>query len=261
MKVFTPANSTPPLAPDEVARASGAVKNPSFVAIHPTKRFLYAVSEVADYKDTGSGAVTAFALDPASGRLTALNHQSSTSAGPCHVVVDPTGKNVLVANYGGATAAAPPIGTDGRLAPATSTVRHEGKSVNASRQEAPHPHSINLDPAGRFAFVADLGLDKVMIYRFDPAKGMLTANDPPSAAVPAGSGPRHFAFHPERQVCLCDQRIGLDRDGLQIRRHARPARSDRHDQHAAGRLSGRKHHGRGAGPPVGQVLVRLESWA
>jgi 6-phosphogluconolactonase len=175
---------------------SGAVKNPSFVAIHPSKRFLYAVSEVADYKDSGSGAVTAFALDSSTGKLSVLNHQSSTSAGPCHVVVDRQGKNALVANYGGATAAVLPIAGDGKLAPASSTVHHEGHSVDASRQEAPHPHSINLDPAGRFAFVADLGLDKVMIYRLDPVAGTLTANDPPAASVPPGSGPRHFAFHP-----------------------------------------------------------------
>jgi 6-phosphogluconolactonase len=179
--------------------ASGNVKNPSFVAIHPNHRFLYAVSEVGDYKDTGSGAVTAFTLDPATGKLTALNHQSSTSAGPCHVVVDRQGKNALVANYGGATAAVLPIGNDGKLAPASSTVRHAGKSVDPGRQEGPHPHSINLDAANHFAFVADLGLDKVVIYRFDPAKGTLTANDPPSVAVPPGSGPRHFAFHPNGQ--------------------------------------------------------------
>jgi 6-phosphogluconolactonase len=89
-----------------------------------------------------------------------------------------------------------PIAADGKLAPASSIVRHTGSSVDRARQEAPHPHSINLDPAGRFAFVADLGLDKVFVYRFDPAKGTLTANDPPSVSVAPGSGPRHFAFHP-----------------------------------------------------------------
>ena len=172
------------------------VKNPSFLAIHPTKRFLYVVSEVDDYHDSGIGAVTAFALDPDTGRLTALNHESSTNAGPCHLVVDREGKNVLVANYDGATAAVLPIGADGKLAPASSIVRHTGSSVDASRQEGPHPHSINLDAAGRFAFVADLGLDKVLMYRFDPVRGALTANEPPSVSVAPGSGPRHFAFHP-----------------------------------------------------------------
>jgi 6-phosphogluconolactonase len=175
---------------------TGEVKNPSFLAIHPSKRFLYSVSEVGDYSDTGSGAITAFTLDSQGGRLKMLNHQSSTSGGPCHLVVDRAGKNVLVANYGGATAAVLPIGADGKLAPASSTVRHAGSSVDRSRQEAPHPHSINLDPAGRFAFVADLGLDKVLVYRFDSENGTLAANDPPSVSVAPGSGPRHFAFHP-----------------------------------------------------------------
>ncbi|HVU88364.1 MAG TPA: lactonase family protein [Pirellulales bacterium] len=176
--------------------ASGNVKGPSFVAIHPNHKFLYAVSEVADYKDSNTGAVTSFALDPATGKLTPLNHQSSTSAGPCHLVVDRQGKNVLVANYGGGTAAVLPIGADGKLAPASSTARLTGSSVNKSRQEAPHAHSINLDAANHFAFVADLGTDKVMVYRFDPAKGTITPNDPPSVAVEPGSGPRHFTFHP-----------------------------------------------------------------
>lgn len=176
--------------------ASGNVKGPSFVAVHPKHKFLYAVSEVADYKESNTGAVTSFTLDPATGKLAPLNHQSSTSAGPCHLVVDRQGKNVLVANYGGATAAVLPIGPDGKLAPASSTVRHTGSSVDKSRQEAPHPHSINLDAANRFAFVADLGTDKVMVYRFDPVKGTLTPNDPPSVSVEPGSGPRHFVFHP-----------------------------------------------------------------
>ncbi len=176
--------------------ASGNVKGPSFVALHPNHKFLYAVSEVADYKDSNTGAVTSFTLDPVTGKLAPLNHQSSTSAGPCHLVVDRQGKNVLVANYGGATAAVLPIGTDGKLAPASSSVRHTGSSVDQGRQEAPHPHSINLDAANRFAFVADLGTDKVIIYRFDPAQGTLTPNDPPSVSVEPGSGPRHFVFHP-----------------------------------------------------------------
>jgi 6-phosphogluconolactonase len=112
------------------------------------------------------------------------------------LVVDPAGKNVLVANYGGGSVAVLPIEADGRLQPASSFVQHEGKSVNPRRQEAPHAHSINLDPAAKFAAVADLGLDKVLVYRFDPNEGRLVPNDPPHASVAAGAGPRHFAFHP-----------------------------------------------------------------
>jgi 6-phosphogluconolactonase len=111
-------------------------------------------------------------------------------------VVDAAGKNVLVANYGGGSVCVLPIGPDGKLAAASSSIQHRGSSVNKDRQEAPHAHSINLDPANKFAFAADLGLDQVVIYRFDGAKGLLTANDPPAAAVAPGNGPRHFAFHP-----------------------------------------------------------------
>jgi 6-phosphogluconolactonase len=172
-------------------RLAGEVKNPSFVALHPGGKHLYAVSEVG-----GTGAVVAFAIDGKTGMLKELNHQPAGGAGPCHLVVDKLGRNVLVANYGGGSVSAIPIGEDGRLEKPTSVIQHRGSSVNKSRQSEPHAHSINLDPAGRFAFAADLGLDKVLIYRFDASQGTLTANDPPSASVAAGSGPRHFAFHP-----------------------------------------------------------------
>jgi 6-phosphogluconolactonase len=172
------------------------VANPSFVAIHPNHRFLYAVSEVNDASGKKGGAVTAFAIDPKTGCLTRLNHELTGGNGPCHLVVDKQGKNVLVANYGSGCACVLPIHEDGKLGEATDSVQHHGSSVDKDRQEGPHAHSINLDPSNRFAFVADLGLDKVMVYRFDPAKGTIKPNDPPSAAVAPGSGPRHFAFHP-----------------------------------------------------------------
>ncbi len=140
--------------------------------------------------------MSAFRIEPASGRLELLNQQSSGGAGPCHVTVDPTGRNALVANYGGGSVSVLPLGDDGKLGPASAFVQHQGSSVNPRRQQGPHAHSINLDPAGRFAFVADLGLDKIMVYRFDAAAGTLTPNDPAWAAVAPGSGPRHFAFHP-----------------------------------------------------------------
>ncbi len=168
------------------------VKSPSFLAVHPNRKFLYSVNET----DGNQGSVSALEIDPKSGKLTLLNQQSSQGAGPCHLVVDKSGRSVLVANYGGGSVAALPVSADGRLAPAASTVQHSGKSVNPSRQEGPHAHSINVDPTNRFAVAADLGLDKVLVYRFDPATSRLEANDPPSASVKGGSGPRHFAFHP-----------------------------------------------------------------
>ncbi|MBM3888899.1 MAG: lactonase family protein [Verrucomicrobia bacterium] len=170
--------------------------NPSFLAIHPNRRFLYAVGETGTFAGKQTGMVSAFAIDRATGKLTLLNKQSTGGPGPCHVTVDHTGKCVLVANYGGGSCASLPIKDDGSLGEAGSVIQHEGSSVNPKRQTGPHAHSINVSPDNRFAFVADLGLDKMMVYKLDPAKATLTPNDPAFAAVPPGSGPRHFAFHP-----------------------------------------------------------------
>jgi 6-phosphogluconolactonase len=171
--------------------------NPSFLAIHPNQQLVYAVNEISNFAGAkNAGAVSAFALDPRSGDLTLLNAQSTEGAGPCHLVVDKQGKNVLAANYGGGSVCVLPIEANGALAKASAFIQHHGTSANPQRQEAPHAHSVNLDAANRFAFVADLGLDKVFIYRFDGAQGTLTPNDPSGAAVEPGSGPRHFAFHP-----------------------------------------------------------------
>ncbi len=175
---------------------AGEAKNPSFLAIHPSRKFLYAVGEVDDFDGKKTGGVSAFAIDPRSGKLTLLNQQPSGGAGPCHIVVDAKGKHVLVANYSGGSVGVLPITDDGRLGQKTALIQHAGSSVHASRQKAPHAHSINLDAANRFAFVADLGLDKVLIYRFDASRGTLDGNDSPDLAVAPGAGPRHFAFHP-----------------------------------------------------------------
>jgi 6-phosphogluconolactonase len=166
-------------------------KNPSFLEIHPSGKFLYAVSESG-----GAGSVTAYAVDATTGDLKMLNHQPSGGAGPCHVSIDHAGRNVLVANYGGGSASVIPIKSDGRLGKPTGFVQHEGSSVNPKRQKGPHAHSINVSPDNRFAFVADLGIDKIMIYRLDVSKGTITANSPAFAQVKPGAGPRHFAFHP-----------------------------------------------------------------
>ena len=172
--------------------------NPSFLAIHPNHKFLYAVGEVNDFKGQKTGGVTAFALDAKTGHLTQLNQQISSGAGPCHLTVDKAGKNVLVANYGGGSISVLPIGTDGKLGEPTAAIQHKGGSnVVKGRQEGPHAHSINLDAANKFAIVADLGLDKVLVYKFDAAKGTLTPNDPPAMATAPGAGPRHFAFSPD----------------------------------------------------------------
>jgi 6-phosphogluconolactonase len=170
--------------------------SPSFLAVHPSKKFLYAVGEISDFQGQKAGGVSAFAIDPASGKLTLLNQQTSGGAGPCHLVVDATGKAVLVANYGGGSVESIPLAADGKLGEPASFIQHAGSSVNKSRQSAPHGHSINVDPTNRFAVAADLGLDQVLVYKFDAATAKLTPNDPPFTAVAPGSGPRHFAFHP-----------------------------------------------------------------
>lgn len=169
-------------------------RNPSFLAVHPNLKYLYAVGETGGRGR--SGAVSAFSMDRKSGKLTLINTVSSGGAGPCHLVVDKSGRNVLVANYSGGSVAVLPIKSDGSLGEQTSFVQHSGSSVDKGRQEGPHAHSINVSPDNRFAVVADLGLDQVLVYRFDAATGKLTPNDPPYAKVAPGAGPRHFTFHP-----------------------------------------------------------------
>ena len=178
--------------------AVSGLENPSFLAVHPNRRFLYAVSEVGQFAGRPGGAVAAFSLNPRTGALAPLNQQSSRGAGPCYVSVsaDRAGDVVLVANYGGGSVALLPIQNDGRLGEATDFVQHQGSSVNPGRQEGPHAHSILPDPANRFAFAADLGLDKVLIYRLDPGRGTLVPNDQAWASVKAGAGTRYSAFHP-----------------------------------------------------------------
>jgi 6-phosphogluconolactonase len=172
------------------------IANPAFLAIHPNQKYLYAASEIANYEGKHEGAVAAFAIDAATGKLTPLNQVSSRGPGPCFVSIDHTGRDLLVANYAGGSVAVCPIRSDGHLAEATAFIQNTGSSVNPQRQREPHAHSINVSPDNRFAIVADLGLDKLLIYRFDAARGTLTPNDPPFVAVKPGSGPRHFTFHP-----------------------------------------------------------------
>ena len=173
-----------------------ATPSPSFLALHPNGRFLYAAGESTRLEGKPVGAVSAFRRDEQTGQLTLLNQQSAGGSGPCHVAVDPTGKCVLVANYGDGSIAALAIRADGTVAEPATVIKHEGSSVNRERQAGPHAHFIIPDPGNRFALTCDLGLDQVLVYRLDAAKAGLTANDPPHAAVKAGSGPRHLAFHP-----------------------------------------------------------------
>lgn len=196
-------------ATGEVGKPELAVEttNPSFLAIHPSGKSLYAVGEVAAVDGKKGGGVSAFAIQP-DGKLKLLSQASTVGSGPCHISVDKSGKVALAANYGGGSVVALPIKADGSVGSHTGFVQHEGKSVT-KRQSQPNAHSVNLSPDNRFAFVADLGLDKVLIYKLDAAKGTLTPNEPAFATVPAGSGPRHFAFHPSGKFAYVINEITL----------------------------------------------------
>lgn len=173
------------------------VTNPSFLTIHPNHRFLYSVAEVGEFAEMDSGGVAAFSIDRETGLLKALNQQPSMGKGPCHVSVDRSGKFVLVANYGGGSVAVIPISEGGELNEPSCSIQHEGSSVDPGRQKKPYAHSINPGPEGPFVFAADLGTDKIFIYRLDQTNGTLAPNDPPWATVKPGSGPRHFSFRPD----------------------------------------------------------------
>jgi 6-phosphogluconolactonase len=178
----------------EAPSLAAEIVSPSFLAPHPNGRFLYAVSEERE------GSVSAFAIDPATGKLTLLNKVSSHGRGPCYARVDKTGKAVLVANYSSGSFAVLPIDADGRLREASAVIQDSGKGSNPNRQEGPHAHSLNPSPDNRFAIGADLGLDKLFIFKFDAASGTLVPNEPlPFASwqLKPGDGPRHFAFHPK----------------------------------------------------------------
>ena len=162
------------------ATLAGETSSPSFIAFHPNEKFLYAVNE-------GDAKVSAFAIDARTGKLTFLNDRPSQGGAPCHLVVDPTGKNVLAANYSGGSCICIPIGAGGKLGPASSFQQHVGPRKNG--------HSMHVDKANKFALCCDLGLDKVIVYAFDAEKGTLTPHG--AFDTPKGAGPRHFAWHPD----------------------------------------------------------------
>jgi 6-phosphogluconolactonase len=180
---------------DPIGLAAQA-NNPSYLAVHPNRKYLYAVSETANFNGQRSGAVSAFSIDLKTAKLTPLNTTPSRGTGPCYVSVDRTGHAAMVANYNSGSVALMPIKADGSLADATAFDQHSGPVADAKRQQGPHAHSIAPSPDNRFALNADLGLDRLYVYKLDPAAGTLAANDPPYGTLPPRSGPRHFDFHP-----------------------------------------------------------------
>ena len=182
--------------------------NPSFLAIHPSGKYLYAVNEVSEGPGRGNGAVTALTIN-ADGTLTKINHQASEGGAPCHCNVDATGTNLLIANYGGGNVAVYPISEDGSLKPVSCNIQHEGSSVDKSRQEAPHAHSINVSSDNKFAYAADLGLDKIMIYKLDAEAHTLSPANQPAALVTPGGGPRHFSIHPSGKFAYTNNEMTM----------------------------------------------------
>ena len=180
-----------------------ATVDPSYLAIEKHGRFLYVVNETENYEGAKSGAVSAYAIDKKTGELTFLNAQTSLGGAPCYVSVSDNGKFVLVANYSGGNAAIFPVESDGRLGTAVDLKQHFGMSVNKTRQESAHAHSITLDRKNNFAVVCDLGIDKVMIYAFDDKTGKLQINSAQNFfQTKPGAGPRHFAFHPNHKTAF-----------------------------------------------------------
>jgi 6-phosphogluconolactonase len=165
--------------------------DPSWVTVHPSGKFLYAANEAGK-----ASAVSAFAIDAKSGMLTLLNQLPSLGEDPCYLSLDKTGKHVLVANYSSGTVVVFPILADGRLGEHTAMVKDQGTTGPHKNQQGPHAHWIETAPDNRFVLVADLGLDQVLVYKFDATSGTLTANEPAFAKLKTGSGPRHVAFYP-----------------------------------------------------------------
>jgi len=172
--------------------------NPSFLTIHPNHKWLYTVNE--NGSETVMGSVSAYAIDPKTGKLSLLNWVSSKGGAPCHLSIDHSGKWLAVANYTSGSVAVLPIAADGKLGEAAGFVQQAGSSVNRERQAGPHAHEAVFSPDNRFLLVPDLGADKIFVYRFDAASGSITPNNPPSAAARPGSGPRHLVFHPNGKM-------------------------------------------------------------
>lgn len=170
-------------------QAVPGLANPSFLAVAPGGRHLYAVVEGEE------GQVAAFDRDPQTGGLRELNRQPSGGAAPCHVSLDASGRYALVANYTSGTLAVLPVDPDGRLRPATDVIRHEGSGPDPARQDGPHAHMVAPAPDGRAVLATDLGTDAVWVYRLDAAAGRLVPHG--RARARAGAGPRHFAFAPD----------------------------------------------------------------
>jgi 6-phosphogluconolactonase len=181
--------------------------NPSFVAVSPDKKFVYAVNEDADSTMKNGGGVSAFSFNKKNGKLSFINKQSSGGSHPCYVTVDNTGKWLFAGNYSSGNFSLFPLGADGKIETAKNNIQHFGKGPNAQRQEAPHVHGTFLTSDNKYLLVPDLGIDKVMTYQFDAASGKLTEATEPFIQLPGGNGPRHLAFDPSEKYLYLVQEL------------------------------------------------------
>ena len=175
--------------------------NPSFLAVHPNGRFLYAVNEFASNQfppdPKKNGSISAFSVDATTGKLAFVNVVSSGGAYTPHLAVDESGTTLVAVNYMSGSTVAFPIDADGSLGEASSLIAHTGSSIDPKRQDGPHPHGVAMAPGNRFVIIPDRGTDKLVVYRLDAANSKLSANDPPFTKLKPGSGPRHFVFRPD----------------------------------------------------------------
>jgi 6-phosphogluconolactonase len=186
------------------------LENPSFLVVSPDQKYLFAVSENGKFKGKEGGGVSSFAIGK-DGGLTLISQVNSGGGAPCHISTDPQGKCFLVANYMGGSISSYQIAADGKLvSPAAGGfIQHEGQGAQLPRQASPHAHSVNVGPTGKRAYVADLGLDKVLIYKLDAAGGMIAPNTPPFLKLPDATGPRHFSFHPSGKWAYTNLEMSL----------------------------------------------------
>ncbi|MCY9663103.1 lactonase family protein [Paenibacillus chondroitinus] len=187
----------------EYSSTAAAGINPTYLAIHPLKQYLYAANTIE-----GEGLISSFAIDSLTGRLTFMNSQPSGGSKPVHVLVDGKGTFVLAGNFGDGSVSVLPIQADGSLGAMTDFIRHSGSSVHPTRQQGPRVHSVTLDPAGRYAVAAEYGADQLRVYRLDAERGKLLPAAVPSISVAAGSGPRHAVFHPNERWAYVINELG-----------------------------------------------------
>ena len=184
---------------------SAKTSNPSFLAISPNKKFVYAVNEEGDSINNG-GMVSAFSINK-KGKLSFINAVASGGNHPCFIRFDKTGKWAIAGNYSGGSFSILPVNKNGSVLPAKTIIQHYGKSINKSRQESAHVHATQLSEDNKFLLVSDLGIDKLMVYNFDEINGTVAENTSGSVSVSAGSGPRHIAFHPSQKMVYLTQEL------------------------------------------------------